>query len=73
MKKEGDLLLHVEVKDDMFELKVEGKSSDLIAALLYACREEPSLSNVFRAIVETLNDAEFQQKSDAFYNTQGDA
>jgi hypothetical protein len=73
MKEEGDLLLHVEVKDDMFQLKVEGKSGDLIAALLYACREEPSLANVFRAIVETLNDAEFQQKSDAFYNTQGDA
>lgn len=73
MKKEGEVLLHVEVAGDRFELKVEGKSGDLIASLLYTCREEPSLANVFRAVVQTLNDPDFQSQSDAFFNTKGDA
>lgn len=73
MKKEGDLLLHVEVKGDKFELMVEGKSGDLVASLLYACREEPLLANVFSSVVQNLNDPDFQSQFDAYFNTKGDA
>jgi hypothetical protein len=73
MKKEGNVLLHIEVEGDTFQLKVEGNSGDLVAALLYACREEYSLSNVFQQVVKISNDEDFQKRSDAFYNTQGDA
>jgi|APIni6443716594_1056825.scaffolds.fasta_scaffold127160_2 hypothetical protein len=73
MKKEGDVLLHMEVNDDDFILNIEGRSHDFIAALLYACRQEPSLIRLLISTVKVLNDEEFQNKSNEFFKTQGDA
>ena len=73
MKKEGDVLLHMEVSGDDFNLGMEGRSHDFIAALLYACRQEPALIKVFKSVVRVWDDYEFQAKSNEFFNTQGDA
>ena len=73
MKKEGDVLLHMEVNDDDFILNIEGRSHDFIAALLYACRQEPALIRLLISTVKVLNDEDFQNKSNEFFNTQGDA
>lgn len=73
MKKEGDVLLHMEVNDDDFILNIEGRSHDFIAALLYACRQEPALIRLLISTVKVLNDEDFQNKSNEFFNTKGDA
>lgn len=73
MKKEGDVLLHMEVNGDDFQLNVEGRSHDFIAALLYACRQEPALTRLLISTVKVLTDEDFQNKSNEFFNTQGDA
>jgi hypothetical protein len=73
MKQEGDLVLHMEVNGDDFIFNMEGRSNDFIAALLYACREEPALIRLLISTVKVLNDEDFQNKSNKFFNTQGDA
>jgi hypothetical protein len=73
MKQEGDLVLHIEVNGDDFIFNMEGRSHDFIAALLYACREEPALIRLLISTVKVLNDEDFQNKSNKFFNTQGDA
>ena len=73
MKKEGDVLLHMEVSGDDFQLNVEGRSHDFIAALLYACTQEPALIRLLKSVVAVWDDNEFQDKSNEFFNTQGDA
>lgn len=73
MKKEGEVLLHMEVSGDDFQLNVEGRSHDFIAALLYACRQEPALIRLLKSVVTVWDDNEFQDKSNEFFNTQGDA
>lgn len=73
MKKEGDLLLHIEVDGDTIEIKIEGNSGDILAALLYACQNDKQLAKIIYATVEMMNDKEFVQKSDEFLKTQGDA
>jgi hypothetical protein len=73
MKQEGDLVLHIEVNGDDFIFNMEGRSHDFIAALLYACREEPALIRLLISTVKVLNDEDFQKKSNKFFNTQGDA
>jgi hypothetical protein len=73
MKKEGDLILHVEVNGDDFIFNMEGRSHDFIAALLYACRQEPALIKLLISTVKVLNDEDFQNKSNEFFNTQADA
>lgn len=73
MKKEGDLLLHIEVDGDTIEIKIEGNSGDILAALLYACQNDKQLAKIIYATVEMMNDKEFVQKSNDFLNTQGDA
>lgn len=73
MKKEGDLLLHIEVEGDTIEIKVEGNSGDILAALLYACQNDKQLAKLVFAAVEMMNDKEYIQKSTEFFKTQGDA
>lgn len=73
MKKEGDLLLHIEVEGDTIEIKVEGNSGDILAALLYACQNDKQLAKLVFAAVEMMNDKEYIQKSTEFLKTQGDA
>jgi len=73
MKQEGDLILHMEVNGDEFIFNMEGKSHDFIAALLYACRQEPALIKLLISTVKVLNDEDFQNKSNEFFNTQADA
>ena len=73
MKKEGEVLLHMEVSGDNFELNVEGKSHDFIAALLYACRQEPALIRLLISTVKVLTNEDFQNEINEFFNTQGDA
>jgi hypothetical protein len=73
MKEEGDLLLHVEVNGDDFIFNMEGRSHDFIAALLYACRQEPALIRLLISTVKVLDNEDFQNKSNEFFNTQGDA
>lgn len=73
MKKEGDLLLHIEVDGDTIEIKIEGNSGDILAALLYACQNDKQLAKIIYATVDMMNDKEFVQKSNDFLNTQGDA
>ena len=73
MKQEGDLILHVEVNGDDFIFNMEGRSHDFIAALLYACRQEPALIKLLISTVKVLNDEDFQNKSNEFFNTQADA
>lgn len=73
MKKEGDLLLHIEVEGDTIEIKVEGNSGDILAALLYACQNDKQLAKLVFAAVEMMNDKEYIQKSTEFLKTKGDA
>ena len=73
MKQEGDLVLHIEVNGDDFIFNMEGRSHDFIAALLYACRQEPALIRLLKSVVAVWDDNEFQDKSNEFFNTQGDA
>ena len=73
MKKDGDLLLHIEVEGDTIEIKSEGNTGDILAALLYACQNDKNLAKIIYAAVEMMNDKEFIQKSDEFLKTQGDA
>lgn len=73
MKKEGDLLLHIEVEGDTIEIKVEGNSGDILAALLYACQNDKQLAKLVFATVEMMNDKEYIQKSTEFFNTQNQA
>lgn len=73
MRKEGDLLLHIEVEGDTIEIKVEGNSGDILAALLYACQNDKQLAKLVFAAVEMMNDKEYIQKSTEFFKTQGDA
>ena len=73
MKKEGDLLLHIEVEGDTIEIKIEGNTGDILAALLYACQNDQHLANVVRAATEMMNDKEYIQKSTEFLKSQGDA
>ena len=73
MKKEGDLLLHIEVDGDTIEIKIEGNSGDILAALLYACQNDKQLAKIIYATVDMMNDKEFVQKSNDFLNTQNQA
>lgn len=73
MKKDGDLLLHIEVDGDTIEIKIEGNTGDILAALLYACQNDKNLAKIIYAAVEMMNDKDFVQQSDEFLKTQGDA
>jgi hypothetical protein len=73
MKQEGDLILHVEVNGDDFIFNMEGRSHDFIAALLYACRQEPVLIKLLISTVKVLNDEDFQNKSNEFFNQNNQA
>lgn len=63
----------MEVEGDDFNLNIEGRSHDFIAALLYACRKEPALARLIETTANVLKDQEFQSKSDEFFKTKGDA